>query len=56
MSYLIEYNPSDVIGRIIKSYQNDTSVLKIKTKFGSDLNSFDFHQIATSKTPKRNRH
>ena len=38
-------NDSDVIDRIIKSYQNHPSVLKIKNKFGSDLNSFDFQQI-----------
>ena len=41
-------NDSDVIGRIIKSYQNHPSVLKIKNKFGSGLNSFDFQQIKTS--------
>ena len=41
-------NDSDVIDRIIKSYQNHPSVLKIKNKFGSDLNSFDFQQITTS--------
>ena len=35
-------NDSDVIDRIIRSYQNNPSVLKIKNKFGSDLNSFDF--------------
>ena len=33
-------NYSDAIDRIIKSYQNHPSVLKIKNKFGSDLNSF----------------
>ena len=38
----------DVIDRIIKSYQNHPSVLKIKNKFGSDLNSFDFQEITTS--------
>ena len=38
-------NDSDVIDRINKSYQNHPSVLKIKNKFGSDLNSFDFRQI-----------
>ena len=32
-------NDSDVIDRIIKSYQNHPSVLKIKNKFGLDLNS-----------------
>ena len=35
-------NDSGVIYRIIKSYQNHPYVLKIKNKFGSDLNSFDF--------------
>ena len=40
-------NDSDVIDRIIKSYQNHPSVLKIKNKFGSDLNSFDFQQITS---------
>ena len=38
-------NDSDVIDRIIKSYQNHPSVLKIKNKFGSGLNSSDFQQI-----------
>ena len=38
-------NDSDVIDRIIKSYQNHPSVLKIKNKFGSDLISFDFQQV-----------
>ena len=33
--------------RIIKSYQNHPTVLKIKNKFGSDLNSFDFQQITS---------
>ena len=32
-------NDSDVIDRIIKSYQNHPSVLKIKNKFGSHLKS-----------------
>ena len=45
-------NDSDVIDRIIKSYQNHPSVLKIKNKFGSDLNSFDFQQITTSEVKK----
>ena len=36
---------SDVIDRVIKSYQNHPSVLKIKNKFGSDSNSFDFQQL-----------
>ena len=40
-------NDSDVIDRIIKSYQKHPSVLKIKNKFGSDLNSFDFQQITS---------
>ena len=35
-------NGSAVVDKIIKSYQNHPSVLKIKNKFGSDLNSFDF--------------
>ena len=43
---------SDVISRIIKSHQNHLSVLKIKNKFGSDLNSFVFQQITTSKVKK----
>ena len=43
---------SDVIGRIIKSYQNHPSVLKIKNKFGSDLNSFDFQQIKAPEVKK----
>ena len=38
-------NDSDVIDRIIKSYQNHPSVLKIKNKFGSDFISFDFQQV-----------
>ena len=33
--------------RIIKSYQNHPTVLKIKNKFGSDLNSFNFQQITS---------
>ena len=45
-------NDSDVIGRIIKSYQNHPSVLKIKNKFGSDLNSFDFQQIKAPEVKK----
>ena len=56
---LESFNDSDVIDRIIKSYQNHPSVLKIKNKFGSDLNSFDFQQIKApevKKTLKRNRH
>ena len=43
---------SDVIDRIIKSYQNHPSVLKIKNKFGSDLNSFDFQQIKAPEVKK----
>ena len=31
-------NDSDIIDRIIKSYQNLAGVLKIKSKFGSNLN------------------
>ena len=38
-------NDSDVIDRIINSYQNHPSVLKIKNKFYSDLNSFIFQQM-----------
>ena len=38
-------NDSDVIDRIIKSYQNHPSVLKINNKFGSDFISFDFKQV-----------
>ena len=47
-------NDSDVIDRIIKSYQNQNhpSVLKIKNKFGSDLNSFDFQQIKAPEVKK----
>ena len=43
---------NDVIDRIIKSYQNHPSVLKVKNNFGSNLNSFDFHQIKTSEFKK----
>ena len=46
------FNDSDVIDRTIKSYQNRPSVLKIKSKFGSDLNSFHFQQITTSEITK----
>ena len=35
-------NNSDVIGRIIRSYKNHPNVLKIKRKFGLELNSYDF--------------
>ena len=45
-------NDSDVIDRIIKSYQNHPSVLKIKNKFGLDLNSFDFQQIKAPEVKK----
>ena len=45
-------NDSDVIDRIIKSYQNHPSVLKTKNKFGSDLNSFDFQQIKAPEVKK----
>ena len=45
-------NDSDVINRIIRSYQNHSSVLKIKNKFGSDLNSFDFEQIKAREVKK----
>ena len=43
---------SDVIDRIITSYQNHPRVLKIKNKFGSDLNSFDFQQIKAPEVKK----
>ena len=45
-------NDSEVIDRIIKSYQNHPSVLKIKSKCGSDLNSFDFQQIKAPEVKK----
>ena len=45
-------NDNDVIDRIIKSYQNHPSLLKIKNKFGSDLNSFDFQQIKVPEVKK----
>ena len=45
-------NDSDVIDRIIKSYQNHPSVLKIKNKFASDLISFDFQQVKPSEVKK----
>ena len=45
-------NDSDVVDRIITSYQNHPSVLKMKNKHGSDLNSFDFQQITTSEVKK----
>ena len=45
-------NDRDVIDRIIKSYLNHPSVLKIKNKFGSDLNSFDFQQIKAPEVKK----
>ena len=35
-------NDSNIIDRILKSNQNHPSVLKIKNKFDSDLNSFNF--------------
>ena len=41
-STLKSLNDSDVIERIIKSYSNHPFLLKIKNKFGSDLNSFSF--------------
>ena len=45
-------NDSDVIDRIINLYQNHPSVLKIKSKFGSDLNNFDFQQIKAPEVKK----
>ena len=38
-------NDNEVIDKIIKSYQNHPSVLKINNKFGSDFISFDFQQV-----------
>ena len=38
-------NDSDVIDRIIKSYQNHPSALRINNNFGSDFISFDFQQV-----------
>ena len=45
-------NDSDVIDRNITSYQNDPSMLKIKNKFGSDINSFDFQQMKATEVKK----
>ena len=45
-------NDSGVIERNNKSFQNHPNVLKIKDKFGSDLNSFDFQQMTTSEVKK----
>ena len=45
-------NDSDVIDKIIKSYQNYPSVIKIKNIFGSDFISFNFQQITTSEVKK----
>ena len=45
-------NGSDVIDRIIRSYQNHPSVLKTKNNFGSGLNSFDFQQIKVPEVKK----
>ena len=45
-------NDSDLIDRIIKSYQNRPSVLKIKTKFGSDLKNFDVPHINAPEVKK----
>ena len=45
-------NDSDAINRIIKSYQNHPSVLKIKSKFSSDLNSFDFREMEATEIKK----
>ena len=36
----------------LNHYQNHPSVLKIKNKFGADLNSFAFQQIKTSEVKK----
>ena len=43
---------SDVFDRIIDSNQKNPSVLKIKKKFVSDLNSFKFQQIKTPELKK----
>ena len=45
-------NYSDVIDRIIKSYQNHPSVLKINNKFGSDFIRFDFQQVKPSEVKR----
>ena len=45
-------NDSDVIDRIIKSFQIHPSVLKIKKKFGSDLKSSNFQQIKAPEVKK----
>ena len=45
-------NDSDVIDRIIKSYQNHSSVLKVKNKCGSDISSFDFQEIKAPEVKK----
>ena len=44
---------NDVIDRIIESYQNHPNVWKAKNKIGSDLNSFDFHEIKVPKVKKK---
>ena len=38
-------NDSDVVDRVIESYQNHLGMLKTKNKFGSDLNRFDSQKI-----------
>ena len=56
---LASLNDRDVIDKIIESYQNHPNVWKAKNKIGSELNSFDFHQIKVpkvKKTLKINRH
>ena len=45
-------NDSDVIDRVIELYQNHPGVLKIKGKFGSDLNRFDFQKIKAPEVKK----
>ena len=45
-------NDSNVIDRMIKSYQNHPSVLMIRNKFGSDINSFDFQRIKAPEVKK----
>ena len=45
-------NDNAVIDRISTSCQNHPSVLKIKSKIGSDLNDFDFEQIKPPEVKK----
>ena len=45
-------NDSDAIDKIIESYPNHPDVLKIKNKFPSDLNSFNFQKIKVPEVKK----